>query len=71
MKVARFEARCKDCATVFLVPSLSDLLYGEFIAKGQFGKGFLYLNAFEEEAWAVINEITSKFCSQDKNKGHK
>jgi hypothetical protein len=68
MKVARFEAKCKDCSNIFLIPLLSDFSYGEFIAKGQFGKGFVYLNSFEEKAWTVIDEIIKSLRSKDKNK---
>lgn len=68
MRAARFEAKCKDCSNIFLIPLLSDFSYGEFIAKGQSGKGFVYLNAFKEKAWGVIDEIIKSSRSHDKNK---
>lgn len=68
MRVARFKAKCKDCSNDFLIPLLSDFAYGEFIARGQFGKEFGYLNSFEQKAWGMIDEIFKSLRSNDKNK---
>ena len=60
MKVFTFKATCNDCKTEFDNPLLSDLSYGEFIARGERGTVFAYLPAINNFGWDRINQLFKK-----------
>jgi hypothetical protein len=66
MEIKFYKAICNKCSYVFTVPVLGDMSYGEFIAKGDKGNIFGYLNAFDnEEAWKYIEYFFTKLCNQN------
>jgi hypothetical protein len=61
MKVTTFRATCNDCHTPFDNPLLSDMSYGEFIARGEKGTAFAYLPAMGNPGWDRIDQLFKKF----------
>jgi hypothetical protein len=56
-RVAIFDSECQDCGAQFAEPHLGDMVYGAFIARGDKGTAFAYLNAIREPAWDVVKGV--------------
>ncbi len=63
MKVSTYRAVCNDCKTEFHHPLLSDMSYGQFVARGEKGTAFGYFLAFDNIGWEKIHGLVEKFYS--------
>jgi Zn finger protein HypA/HybF involved in hydrogenase expression len=63
-EVVTFEAKCKQCATLFAHPSLGDFAYGEIILNTIDGKHHAWVNGFAE----FPERVSGLLCENQKNK---
>lgn len=69
MEIAEFKVRCYICWKQFLIPTLSDFSYGEFLFVDYKTREFRYLNRIEnkEVESILVMTINSDFSLNSKN----
>ena len=59
MKGLKRQYLCNDCSASFIIPSLSDFVYGELIMVSPIGE-FVYLNSFTDPVFDEVSDIADR-----------